>query len=155
MNDAFFAILEQAFNETLENVAFMFAEPLDEASDGGGQPLLKADISFDGPESGTLSVTLPETMAAELAANSLGVEPDDEEAVSQGKDAVGEMLNVFCGKLLTNWKGEDPIFNLSIPVIKSLDASEWSRLCDMDNSVLFRVEDYPVLVIANCGNNAN
>lgn len=84
---------------TLMEAAFIMAEPLLEAPPLRGD-LLSARISFSASRSGKITIIMGRQLATTLAANLLGLEPDDEEASSRGGDALGELLNMVGGALL-------------------------------------------------------
>ena len=80
-----------------------------------GAVWMECRIAYSGPCSGTLRCWCTRDFAVQLAANLLGVEPDDPAVQGGLEDALGEFMNVVCGQLVTAWHGEDAVFNLSIP----------------------------------------
>ena len=89
---------------------------------------------------------LPKEMCTELAASVWGVERDDAVIAEKGIDAVKEMLNVICGNILTEIAGSEPVFNLSVPASRELDAAAWKSLASQGTTVAFMVDDYPALL---------
>jgi hypothetical protein len=63
----------------------------------------------------SISITFPEELCLEIAANALGAEPEDDFVKEQAGDAVGEIVNILCGRFLTEVEGTEPVFNLSVP----------------------------------------
>jgi chemotaxis protein CheY-P-specific phosphatase CheC len=107
----------------LEDAAFLFVEA---AGDDGGAsgPRVVAAMDFGGPAPGQLHLAVPPDLAAELAANLLGVEPDDPEAADRGEAAVGELLNMIGGVLTAETFGTDVVCPLGIPVVRVTDPGE-------------------------------
>jgi CheY-specific phosphatase CheX len=124
------ALLSQTTSRILEEAAFFFAQP---ASAPAPWPanVLEARISFAGARRGVMRLTTTEPFALEVAANLLGIEDDDDEAVLQQKPALGELLNIVCGAFVADWFGTAEICQLGLPEVRltsraSSAASEWS-----------------------------
>lgn len=144
MDESTESAVRQVFGEVLERFAFMFVEPPDEAVAAPAEPMLAARMGFDGPLRGTVALAVPAPLARELAANVLGVEPDDGEAMPG--DALKELLNVVVGNLLTALAGEAPVFDLTIPELVRFDASHWDALAGKQGSLVLLVDEQPVLL---------
>lgn len=97
--DTVIEALRTATPRILEQVAFIFAEPTD-SPEPFGEYVREATIDFNGPLTGSLQLTTSTACAVGLAANLLGVDPDDPAAVAFGSDALGETLNMLCGAVL-------------------------------------------------------
>lgn len=141
------AVLNEALTEVLERMAFMFAEETtrEELPPLEG-PAWLAYMSFKGHGAGTIRLWVPANLCPEMAANVLGLEPDDELCQERGADALKELLNVTCGKLLTDLYGEKFVFDLLPPVTEALDADGWAKALEDENNAAFVVEDRPVLI---------
>ena len=111
--------LEEVFISVLEKLAFMFAEavPKDEMPTRGGCSAPNRN-SFSGHASGQISMMVRRDICDELVSNILGVDPG-EDGGADSEDALGELLNVVCGQLLTTIAGNEPVFDLSPPADKS------------------------------------
>lgn len=139
--------LRDGFCEALETLAFMFAEPVDK----GELPtehaeFIQVKMGFSGQLDGTIVLLVPAVMPIHIAANVLGMEPDDEFVVERGIDAVKEVLNVTCGRFLTLYAGESPVFDLSVPATSQCDAQSWQDMLKAPNTLAFLVDDVPVLL---------
>lgn len=143
--------LTEVFCEILEQMAFMFAEPVEAQEDIAPAPResVLAHLSFVGEFSGKLSLAVPVEMCAELAANMLGEEADDPDAIAKGMDALKELLNVLCGNLLTAFAGDEPVFNLDVPEATPLSLEAWEKLRASPITVSYNVDEYPVLLHVN------
>ncbi len=140
-------LVENTFCEIVEKMAFMFGEMPDEDTPADAVvDAVEASISFEGHFSGTFTVAAPAGFCAELSANTLGLELSDPQAVEKGHDALKELLNVVCGNILTVIAGEKPVFDLSIPELKELDAAAWESRKSEDGTSMVFVDAVPVLL---------
>jgi len=143
--------LEQTVSATfcrvLEQLAFMFAEPAgrDAFASQEGEWLILS-IGFSGPLVGALQLVVPPRLCIALAANMLGMDDDDDAAGDKGLDAMKEVLNVTCGNILTELAGTDPVFTLTIPEVKPLDAPGWAGLLEDGAAMGFLIDDHPALL---------
>ncbi|HEY3293824.1 MAG TPA: chemotaxis protein CheX [bacterium] len=118
LNDAASA----AVIHVLETAAFMTVWPWQEADGDLQPPDTTASMTFAGPTTGILRLSVATDVLPLLTQNILGeLEPGDS-AEEKGRDALKEMLNMICGNLLTAWQGEAPVFNLSPPEIVDVTA---------------------------------
>jgi len=140
-------MLARVFSQVAENLAFMFVEPQeDEPLPAPAGPCVAAEMTFTGQFPGTLTLAVPMALCPVIAANVLGVEPDDELAMAQPYDALNELLNVTCGNLLTALAGEEPVFDLTIPAVRELDGKAWNALENDSETVGLVIEEHPVLL---------
>lgn len=142
--------LNEVLADVLEKQAFMFAEPAE--IENLAAPLTenyRASMSFEGPYSGRITLAAPLEMCREIAANVLGIEPDEEISEASAKDSLKEVLNVLCGNLLTALAGSGPEFDISIPDTGELDAAGWKDLYAGGNTAGYMVDEFPVLVVLN------
>ena len=125
----------------------MFGEPAegDELPESSGE-YVQAKMFFKGDISGEISITIPTEMCAEIAANVIGTELDDEVAIARGLDSLKELLNVTCGQFLTSVAGVEPVFDLSVPETLEVDSKKWDELLNDDNSLTFQVDERPVVL---------
>lgn len=107
---------------------------------------MEATVGFRGPSQGSLTMLTPRSVAGELAANVLGVDADDESAAEQARDALGELMNVTMGRLLTTLAGTDPVFDLSPPKVSDASRERWQAFIQAAGTVAFLIDDRPVLL---------
>jgi CheY-specific phosphatase CheX len=122
------AAAAQAMQEVLERQAFLFADPAEGGEEAEG-PLLSASLRFAGARAGSLALAAPMPLAREIAAGILGCDAEDAMAEERAGDACKEILNIACGQTLTALFGTAPVFDLGIPVVRSLsgdEASDWT-----------------------------
>ena len=116
MSEQLKEILSRVAGETLEKLSFMFSFSEDER---GGMSLdyaIAATISFSGPFSGALVMTVSNQLLPELVANMLGVD-DEETTLEQQHDALKETINIICGNLLPAIAGNEVVINIDAPAI--------------------------------------
>lgn len=142
---------QQTMMETIARVfetqAFMFLEPAEredlEAREG---PFLKSRLCFQGPSIGTVTLMMPLSDTPELAANLLGLEPDDPEAAESASDALGEILNVICGQLVTDCYGTTDVYRLSVPDVDSV--ADWTVPLGRSDALPCSVDGIPLLFLS-------
>ena len=89
---------------------------------------------------------VPNSLSKEIAANVLGLEPDDDLVREGAGDALKELLNVTCGHILTSLLGTKMVFDLSAPEMEVYDESAWREMLRAPNTVGVLVEESPVLL---------
>ncbi|MCP3885882.1 MAG: chemotaxis protein CheX, partial [Propionibacteriaceae bacterium] len=115
--------LSVVFCDIVEKLTFMFPEPATAAElPGGFAGYVRVAMDFSGDASGTIVLAVPAEMCAELAANLLGMDPEDEEVQLRARDALQELLNVFTGHALTTLHGDASTCDLTVPVSADMDA---------------------------------
>jgi len=138
--------IDQVLASVLETFAFVVPDLIDvpDVPAVSGE-LMSAAINFSGAASGTMSVCAPAALCVELAANILGIDEDDVDAVMKGADTLGEVVNIAAGHLAT---AVDPTAktNLHPPVVSRIDEAEWMRAVESSASRCYLVEDRPVVV---------
>jgi CheY-specific phosphatase CheX len=82
---------------------------------------IKAIVTFKGPFSGCLLLSLSSEMLSLLSANMLGDQGSSNTAMEQ--DSLGEIANVICGNALPAIYGFEPVFHLDAPkLLDSVDS---------------------------------
>lgn len=125
--------LTQTLSNVLANLAFMFTDE-DQADVAEADVWLETKIGYKGPLAGILAFRCTRSFTVALAANLLGVDPDDDDAESQADDAVKEFMNIVCGQFVTCYHGEQAAFDLTIPEVVHL--AEMPDLTVNDNDQL-------------------
>lgn len=138
--------LTKVFTDVLEQLAFMFADPPESDDPALEEDLVMASMTFHNAFSGRIRLVVPRSMGPVLAANVLGLDPDDEMVTRAPYDALKELLNVTCGNVLTAIAGEEPVFDLTVPDVEELPREDWDALRAQDNTVFCLVDGYPVLL---------
>jgi chemotaxis protein CheY-P-specific phosphatase CheC len=115
MNDRAAQILVRETVDTLEKLAFFFAEPENDPGLTAGADLITVSADYDGPCSGRLIMEFSSDGLAELAANMLGMDDGEEISEEEQCDALKETLNIICGNVLPAIAGSEAVFNITPP----------------------------------------
>jgi len=111
--------LTTIFSEVLADLAFMFTD-----AEPGDMPLgkrwLETTIGYSGPTTGVLRLRCTREFSIQLAANLLGLDPDDIDTKRSAQDAVKEFMNIVCGQFITAAYGTEEVFDLTIPQVVEL-----------------------------------
>ncbi|NLH49749.1 MAG: chemotaxis protein CheX [Myxococcales bacterium] len=125
----------------LEEAAFIFAEPAEDDAPLES-PTINAQLDFRGPSNGRLLLRASPEFAVLLAANLLGVEPDEPDALTRRQGAVGEILNMIAGALMETLFGDEVTVHLGIPEIDA--GLRPSATPAANRTVLLTEEEFPV-----------
>ncbi len=146
------SIVSQVFCDVMEKLTFMFGEEvgIDELYPEGDKYHI-VTMTFSGHKKGRLTLIVPQGMAAEIAANVLGVSDTDSRSIALALDSLKEVVNVLCGRILTELEGEVPVFNLSVPETHVISEKEWEKYLGNDEYLAFIVDGFNVLLDFNFG----
>jgi hypothetical protein len=130
--------LKAATFEVLETMFFIFPEGLEEAADLFHGPGLRAWVPIEGPKNFRVGLTLPLSLALEMAANFLGVDKN-EVPPDKMEDVVKETANMVAGSFLSKERVPES-YNLKPPeaLRLDLDAQDWQ---ENSHHLLLAVED--------------
>ena len=130
--------LKAATFEVLETMFFLFPEnPEDNAEPFHGSGV-KAWVPVKGPKNFRIGLTVPLSLAREMAANFLGLEKDDV-ASDNIDDVLKETANMVAGTFL--WKEQAPEgFHLGSPEVLHLDLDGLNRQKNA-NAILLVVDE--------------
>jgi chemotaxis protein CheY-P-specific phosphatase CheC len=109
--------------ETMEKLAFLFSFADEARMDAFAGPAVAAKVEFNGLFSGSLALRMSSSVLAELAANMLGLDDEEETNQELHLDAFKEMLNVICGNLLPALVGQEAEFSIEAPQIIADDGN--------------------------------
>lgn len=146
LDDKSKVILQEVLFRVFSTFAYMYAEPakvheliLTE------NEFWWAELTAQGKFKAHFSLALPKSLSYEMAANILGLEPQDDLARADAEDSVKEFLNIVSNHVLTRLAGETVVFNMGIPDAKELSGAQvWNQLKENDNTVAGMVEGHPV-----------
>jgi len=128
----------------IETLAMMTVDNTEQLEDFC--PDFQAYIDFEGSVSGRLTLECTKQFANALAENLLGLESDKLEEAHRW-DAIGELLNVVCGNLVTEIFDSQKPFTLSVPQVSFADIDfKADNEQDDENQqiVQFIIDNYPV-----------
>lgn len=108
--------LGEILSHALEEGAFIFLEVTDSLPEEQGE-VVQAHLSLNGAISCELTLCASVEFAEVIAANLLGVEPGDEEALGKGSDAIGEILNIVAGIVMDRYGGGELRLTIGTPIV--------------------------------------
>lgn len=150
MEDDWASALGRAFSGVLERQAFLFADPAEPGDFAVlGGDFMAVTVGFSGEIGGRLTMALSKSLMPEIASNFLGMDAGDPFVAARSGDACKEVLNVACGHLLTAMRGEEPVFDLTIPELSAVGASTVAAWARQPGTLLFNVEGRPLLLRAD------
>lgn len=129
------------FPRMLEDTAFLFSEEPGKSLSFAGDPF-GVGLAYTGPEEGELRVWAQPALMRTLAANMLGVEESDPNALARRADALGELLNIVLGHCLTERFGEEEPMRMGLP--RSLPPEDLES--DLRGGCWLSVEGEPLLL---------
>lgn len=113
--------LTRVAEETFVSMAFMLPVEDEAACENREESRACACITFSGPFSGSLFLSVPENALPVLAANIVGLGADGPITPEEQLDAMKEVLNVICGNLLPKISTPKEVFDVHQPRILSGD----------------------------------
>ncbi len=108
--------IAQLVIDALERTAFVLAEPVD-AERAAELPAVTcfSRIFYTGPDQGQMFLAASEGFVRELVSSLLGVEPEDVDPVSQGRDGIKELANIVGGSTILELGGAECEYSLNLP----------------------------------------
>jgi len=135
------------FEEVLADFAFLFGDPRvpEDLPVLVGTAYL-ACLPYRASVAGYIAFGVPERLALEIAANTLGVDATDPGVPLRAQDAVKEVASVIGGHLATALERPEQPVTLFPPQIFPLDRADWDRLRTDPSTRCFAVNDQPVIL---------
>ncbi len=139
--------LSKTFLGVVEQLTFMFGESVPKAElEADGATFNRGDHVVHRGHVGELTVAVPEEITADIAANILGLEPEDIESEEMRHDALAEMLNVACGHVIMALAGTDANFRLEAPTTGQVDQDTYNQMMLNEDYIGFLLDDNPVFL---------
>jgi chemotaxis protein CheY-P-specific phosphatase CheC len=133
--------------DVLEQLAFMFCDELEKADvQSSDDDFLKATMVFSGHHGGAVDIIVPRRLTPALVYNILGMDEDDLIESDIAEDALKELLNTLCGRMLPALFNDVETFDLHPPEITTVNKKQWMEMLNRDSSIAFAIEDSPVLL---------
>lgn len=138
-------VLTDVLGRTLEEAAFIFVEPTQGSADEPSD--LAVSLEWSSSQLfGRLVLVGERDLATYVAANLMGMEPEDEGAAAAGPDALKELLSIVAGIYLEERTGGEGF--LGIPALEAWTATERAAHRDAAaHVVLLEADDQWVLEI--------
>jgi len=139
------ALIIKVCCDVFEQLAFLFAEEIDmDEAESSSESFYQAFMTFTGEQKGSVDIVVPSELTQNLAYNILGTDPTDGLAPGTAEDALKELLNTICGRILTSLYGDMAVFDLSVPQTISLSLEQFKSLAETSDYITFDVESNPV-----------
>lgn len=102
--------------EALERTAFLISDPIsDEEASGYREPTWFSTIAYHGGSKGSIYLAATEGFVMELASSLLGVDAEEVDLQTQGRDAINELANIVGGSVTLELGNETAQFSLGLP----------------------------------------
>ncbi len=126
---------------SLETMAFFCCEP---ATDDALSPedAISAEMTFNGPQSGTVQIVASRFFGQRLASNALCCGVTDPDALERAEDSIRELVNVVVGALMSRIATQkSDVFALTLPSGRPFDSNaEWDDFAKDQNVCLIDAE---------------
>ena len=133
--------------EIFEQLAFMFGEELEKDDvQCPEDDFIKAIMTFSGHKTGAIEIIIPARLAPVLAYNILGVEETDHIESGISEDALKELLNTLCGRMLPSLFTDKETFDLHPPEVTSVTRQQWHEFLNQEHTIAFAIEESPILL---------
>lgn len=150
IKDAYRGKLAEIIEEVFQNMAFLFCDPVEDDFKESDLTGLRARMVFHGVLNGDMTIWLEQSIIHELAINMLGLEIEDELGTSEYEDALKELLNVLVGQFLVAAAGDEPLFDLSVPILLDESKSDFSTLWKSTSAIKYLIDDRPIIINCHC-----
>ncbi len=140
-------IVKKICFDVLEQLAFMFCDELDKTDiQNSDEDFLKATMVFSGHHGGVVDIIVPRQLTPALVYNILGMDEDDHIESDIAEDALKELLNTLCGRMLPALFTDVETFDLHPPEISSVSRKQWLEMLDRQDTISFAIEESPVVL---------
>lgn len=147
MSDEIVITIKKICFDIFEQLAFMFGEELEKDDvQCPEDDFIQGRMFFSGHKMGTVEIIIPARLAPAIAYNILGI--DESEPIEMGiaEDALKELLNTFCGRLLPALFTDQQTFDLQPPEVEAVTRRRWQDFLSLNESLAFSIEESPVLL---------
>lgn len=125
--------------QTLERTAFVLAESISaEEAANLPQPSRYSRIAYTGSSGGKVFLAATEGFIRELASSILGVEPEEIDSETQGRDALRELANIVAGSVTRELGGAECRLSLGLPELA--DSSDMPSVADQGQQCFLESE---------------
>ncbi len=140
-------ILANAVSQALEMMAFMVTLPMEDELPIPQESIM-VHMDFTGPLSGRAELLAGRDLVRQLAANVMGIDPDDPLADEKSIDAFKEMLNTTLGVMLPLiTRDPSDIFDVSLPQANLYQSpAEWQYFVNQAGVMVVDIESHPLAI---------
>lgn len=141
----------EAISAALETMAFITPFPPENPLADPSSPVLTRIEFRSAQRSGAIELLCDRQLGNLLAANLLGIMPDDPEAIERAGDALCELANIACGSMLRQGGAAAPgadaagFVDMSLPRQDSIGPEGWNAFLN-DGATLLDAEGLPLAI---------
>ena len=140
-------IVKKTCFDIFEQLAFMFCDELDKIDvQSSDEDFIKATMAFSGHHRGYVDIIVTRQLTPTLVYNILGLDENDQIEGGIAEDALKELLNTLCGRILPALFTDVETFDLHPPEISRVSRKQWLAMRNLDTTIAFAIEDNPVLL---------
>jgi chemotaxis protein CheY-P-specific phosphatase CheC len=103
-------------------------------------------MEFSGHHRGAVDIIVPRQLTPTLVYNILGIDEDDHIESDIAEDALKELLNTLCGRMLPALFNDVETFNLHPPEISCVSRKQWLEMLNQQDTISFAIEESPVIL---------
>lgn len=140
-------VLTLVFLDVAEHLAFMFGDPIspDSVVVNHGR-WARVSIHSRGCVDAEIELCIPEAASAIIAANILGLEPEELSGGFPPADSLKELINVVAGHLVPALVGNETDYTLDVPHYDLIGAEAARRIRDDAHTACFSLDDHDVML---------
>ncbi len=140
-------LLVETLAEALETTAFVALMPGEPGAPAPAE-LRIVSIEFTRSDKAALELAAPRAFGQMLSANILGVEPDDEAAITGADDVLKEVVNITCGNLLMRLAQDtDESPKMSLPKINiPTDEQAWASFAHSPGAFVLDADGHTIAI---------
>lgn len=139
--------IKQICFDIFEQLAFMFGDELEKDDvECPEDDFMKAVMTFSGHKDGAIEIIIPRRLAPALAYNILGIDESVDIETGIAEDALKELLNTLCGRMLPSLFTDRETFDLHPPDVESITRGQWQEFLHREATIVFAIEESPVLL---------
>ena len=147
MRADYYAIVKKICFDIFEQLAFMFGDELDKNDvESSDNDFIKATMIFSGHHGGAVDIIVPRQLTPVLVYNILGMDENNHIDGDIAEDALKELLNTLCGRMLPALFTDIATFDLHPPEIAAISRKQWMDILDQQDTIAIAIEESPVLV---------
>ena len=140
-------IVKKICFDIFEQLAFMFCDELDKIDvQSSDEDFIKATMAFSGHHRGAIDIIVTRQLTPTLVYNILGLDENDQLEGGIAEDALKELLNTLCGRMLPALFTDRAIFDLHPPEVAAVSRKQWQEMLNHLDTIAFTIEDSPVLI---------
>lgn len=150
MLDTQHELLLETMVNALDTMAFIASEPADPANVQCPELPVQVTMSYSGSGEGIIELVAGAGFARYMAANVIGVPPEDPESAMRAPDALKELVNVVVGALMPRIaQSPEDTFQLTIPELEDFEPAAWKDFAADPETIIALADGNPIALRFN------